>query len=111
MLVVLFAGSSLPAVELPIEASLREQFMQIADFEQLQNPAQQITSAEGVKAAKFFDSLQEAEDFDENIAESWAGFFELTLACDDDANFARRLQILQREGEKQFAAIPPEMPD
>lgn len=106
--VMLLAGSSLSAGDLPVEASLREQLLQIASFDQLQNPQQNELDADAARVAAFFESLAGSDEFCENTAKVWTGFFELTFARDDDENFARRLQILQKAGEKQSAAIAPE---
>jgi len=109
--IFLFAGGLLLAQDLPIEKSLREHFLQINSFEQLQNPQQQQPDAAAAKVSDFFDSLTESDDFCDKTAETWTGFFELTFAGDEDANFSRRLRIMQETGEEQFAAISPEPVD
>ncbi|OGK10661.1 MAG: hypothetical protein A2W80_01875 [Candidatus Riflebacteria bacterium GWC2_50_8] len=108
--ILLFSGQVLSAQDLPPEKSLREQFLQISSFDQLQNPQQKEIDADAAKVAAFFDSLAGSDEFCESTAKAWTGFFELTFARDADENFARRLQILQKAGEKQSAAIAPEEP-
>lgn len=107
---MLFVGSSVLAQD-PIANNLREQFMQLSSFEQLQDPSPEKFDAAAARAVSFFDSQQNSEEFNETTAEIWSGFFELTFARDDDENFSRRLEVLQAEGQRQHAAIPPEAID
>ena len=91
--------------------SLRDQFMQIRSFEQVQNPSLKEPDATTILAGNFFDSQHNQEEFDELTAEVWSGFFELNFERDNDENFSRRLEILSAEGRRQSAALPPECVD
>ncbi len=92
------------------EQSLQEQLLRLSNFEQLQNPQLREPDTAAINTIAFFESLHDAEEFSEKTAQRWSAFFELTFSREGDEHFSRRLQILQKEGEKQFAALPPEIP-
>ena len=110
-LLLVFSGSDRLRAQEPEADRLYRQLMELRSFEQLQNHSNNAADSSSTTIVSFFASLQASDEFDENTAEVWAGFFDLTFARDDDGNFSRRLEILSNEGRRQSAAIPPECTD